>query len=504
MNHPRLRLSGVSKSFSGVPAVQDVNFSIETGETLGLVGENGAGKSTLLNILCGILRPDSGEYMLGEEPRRFRSVAEAEAAGVFRVHQEQALIAAHRVCQNMYLGQEVPFTTFGVLNLRSMARSAQRILDEAGIKIAPHRPTVELSFGERQLIEIARVLAKVELTQAKNPLILLDEPTASLSGEELQTFYRIVDRLKTVAKASIVFISHRLDEVIELSDRILVMKDGRPVRDDLRKPTETQLHRLMVGRERIEDFYATGRQNVSPGEGILQLDSLTSSRFKDIALNIRAGEIVGIGGLAQSGKHELGRAIFGLVPSEGNILLNGTEMQGMEPSRRVQLGAGYVPLDRHQEGVMLNRGVSDNIALASLPELTPKGIANLVGIATFGRSQIEKFRIKTASASSPIWGLSGGNQQKAVLARWLAKSPRLFVVDNPTRGVDAGAKEEIYGFLRDFTAQGGAVLLISDDLVELIEMSSRVAFMANGELSPFTEAPPGAKPGEHDLIHMMF
>ena len=457
-----------------------------------------------MNVLCGITQPDEGTYSLGGNAQLFRNVSEAESAGVFRVHQEQALISAHRVCQNMFLGLEKHFSHFGVLRFGDMEKAAQSVLDDCGISIPAGRETESLSFGERQLIEVARVVAKVDLTGAIHPLVLLDEPTASLSGKELEIFYAIADRLKNIYQASMIFVSHRLEEIVDLSDRILVMKDGKKVRDDLLKPSEGELHRLMVGRERIEDFYAVERQRTQLGETVLTLEDFATDRFDPLSIEVRSGEVVGIGGLAQSGKHELGRAIFGLMTSRGRAILNGRSISKLEPSKRVEAGAGYVPLDRHSEGVMLGRSVDENIAIASLKELAPNGILNLKNIEQFGGEQIEKFRIKTPGGTAPISSLSGGNQQKAVLARWLAKKPAIFVVDNPTRGVDAGAKEEIYSFLRDFTDQGGAVLLISDDLVELIEMSNRVALMSNGTLSEFTNAPAGDKPSEHDIIHMMF
>jgi ribose transport system ATP-binding protein len=503
MNH-HLELRSITKRYPGVNALQGVSFALGYGRTLGLVGENGAGKSTLLDIISGVQNPDDGELLLNGEPCTFSGPAAATRAGIFRVHQEQALILVYPIYQNLFLGLEKHFTRNGVIRFSQMKAHAERIFIELGISLDPRLTTGNLNFGTRQLVEIARVVAQSEILKIERPLILLDEPTASLSGPELQLFYRIVSLLKTRFNASIIFISHRLDEVLHLCDQILVLKDGQVIDADVSEPTEKRLHSLMVGRERLTDFYATDRQRTSFGKPVLELQALGSETFSDITLSVREGEIIGIGGLVQSGKTELGRAILGVEAGRGAIRILGNDASPLSASRRIEMGIGYVPLHRHRDGVMLGRSIRDNIALPSLRRFTKAGIFSVSQAAAFAAERMTELKIKAPDGDALVGSLSGGNQQKVVLAKWLARNPILMVIDNPTRGVDAGAKEEIYRLLRDITHAGCAVLLISDDLVELIELSNTIYFMANGKLSDAVVAEPHNKPKEQDVVSMMF
>jgi ribose transport system ATP-binding protein len=499
-----LELRSITKRYAGVNALQGVSFSLDYGRTLGVVGENGAGKSTLLDIISGVQHPDDGELLLHDQTRRFDGPAAATSAGIFRVHQEQALILVYPIYQNLFLGLEKHFTFNGVIRLSRMKLHAERILGDLGIALDSSEITGALNFGTRQLVEIARVVAQSEILKIERPLILLDEPTASLSGPELQLFYRIVSLLRDRFHASIVFISHRLDEVLHLCDQVLVLKDGQVIDPDVRDPTEKRLHSLMVGRERLADFYATNRQRTDFGQLVLQLENLSSETFSDVSLSVSEGEIVGIGGLVQSGKTELGRAILGVDRSRGSVRIKGRDVSALPASRRIEMGIGYIPLHRHRDGVMLGRSIRDNIVLPSLARFTRSGVLSLARAAAFAAERMSELKIKAPSSSTPVGSLSGGNQQKVVLAKWLSRSPALLVVDNPTRGVDAGAKEEIYRLLRNITQAGCAVLLISDDLVELIELSNTIHFMANGKLSAAVAADPNNKPKEQDVVSMMF
>lgn len=504
MTTSHIRLDRITKSYPGVRALDGVSFEIGIGETLGFVGENGAGKSTLMDILSGIQPPSGGQYLLHGKPVVFATPTQATSAGVFRVHQEQALISVYPVYQNMFLGLERHFDRGGVMQFAEMRKRARRVLKELDVDIDAAAVTGKLNFGTRQIVEIARVIAQSELLNIKHPLVLLDEPTASISGRELDVFYRIVDLLKSQFSASILFVSHRLEEVLRISDRVLVLKDGRVVADDLADPTESGLHRLMVGRERVEDFYSTDRQLESFGDTVLKVSQLRSDRFQDVSFELRSGEILGVGGLVQSGKTELGRAIFGVEHSTGSVEICGTEASGLPTDARIGLGSGYIPLNRHLDGVMLSQSIEFNMLLPSLASFERLGFLNRNAMRATSYRESERFRVKAPNTEALVGSLSGGNQQKIVLAKWLAKNPKVLVVDNPTRGVDAGAKEEIYGFLRDFAEAGGAILLISDDLVELIEMSNGILFLAEGRLSNAVPAPIDNKPSEHDIIHMMF
>ncbi|MCD7107421.1 sugar ABC transporter ATP-binding protein [Rhizobium sp. DKSPLA3] len=499
-----LELRNVTKTYPGVAALSDVSFSIDYGETLGLVGENGAGKSTLLDILCGLQQPNAGSLSLHGETVVFDTPRQATLSGVSRVHQEQSLILVYPVYQNLFLGLEEHFTRFGIVQFKKMQTEATRILAGLGIRLDAAAITGDLNFGTRQLIEIARVVAQSEILKIDHPLVLLDEPTASLSGSELELFYHIVARLKSTYRASIVFISHRLEEVLKLSDRVLVLKDGRVVDDHVREPTEAKLHGLMVGRARLTDFYATDRQRTTFGAPVLTLSHFSSDQFEDVSLTVREGEILGIGGLVQSGKTELGRAILGVERARGGVTIFGENVIASSPSDRIQRGVGYVPLHRHLDGVMLGRSIRDNIVLPSLDEFTRNGVVAYGKADAFVAERMTELRVKAPSANTLVGALSGGNQQKVVLAKWLARNPRLLIIDNPTRGVDAGAKEEIYRLLRDVADKGCAILLISDDLVELIEMSNTIHFLSSGRISSPVPAPADHKPKEQDVIAMMF
>ncbi|MET0257639.1 MAG: sugar ABC transporter ATP-binding protein [Methylobacterium sp.] len=499
-----LQLKGVTKRYGAVTALDDVTFRVASGETLGFVGENGAGKSTLMNILCGIQRPDSGSLELHGEPVVLKDPRDAVLRGIFRVHQEQSLISVYPIFQNLFLGLEDRFTRFGLLDIKAMRAIARRVLDGLGLSLDETLTTGRLNFGTRQLVEIARVVAQSEVLAIRQPLVLLDEPTASLSGPELELFYRIVEILKSSYGASIVFVSHRLEEVLRLADRVLVLKDGKVVDEDVADPTEAKLHRLMVGREKLRDFYATDRQRSGFGAPVLEVDGMSSTFSQDISLTVGEGEVVGIGGLVQSGKTELGLALFGSIPSEGTIRITDEDVSKAASAERIRKGAGYIPLNRHRDGVMLGRSIRDNIVLPSIDRLSPGGLMRPGRVRRLVDEQMASLRIKAPNAGTFVGSLSGGNQQKVVLAKWLAIGPKLLVIDNPTRGVDAGAKEEIYRLLREVAEKGCAILLISDDLVELIEMSNRLYFLSNGKLSEAVPSPAGAKPREHDVVALMF
>ena len=500
---PLLTLAGVGKRYPGVIALDGIDLTLHAGETIGLVGENGAGKSTLLDIVSGNRRPDSGALTLAGRPLAMASPDDARRAGIFRVYQEQSLIGAYPVMQNLFLGAEQHFTRWGLLDYRAMRKAARQVLGDLGIDIDPDVRTASLNFGTRQLVELARMVALATLGGVTDPIVLLDEPTSSLSRSDLARFFAIVERLKTGFRASLVFISHRMEEVLALSDRLIVLKDGRLVGTSPPDVDTGTLHRLMVGRERASDFYATGLQRRELGEPVLQLDRLSGSAFSDVTLSVREGEILGIGGLVQSGKAELGLAIFGAEPSRGGIALCGRAAERLGIAERIACGAGYVPLNRHHDGILLGRSIRDNIGLPGLAEGRAFGLVDRAARDAAADRALAEMGIKAPGTASLARHLSGGNQQKVVLAKWLRRGPKLLVLDNPTRGVDAGAKEEIYRLIRAAASGGCGILLISDDLVELIELSNRIAFMRGGTLSAAVAAPPEAKPAEHDVIPLM-
>lgn len=506
-----LEARSLSKSFGGLPVLSNVDFSVGRHQVVGMVGENGAGKSTLLNILSGIVRPDpnAGQVFLNGRPVAPRDYAEAAELGISRVFQEQALIPNIKVYENLLLSQEPRFLRWGqVLRSGRMIERAQALLDEAGVAIDVRRTTSDLSFSERQLIEVVRAcLVPVRILGLEHPIVLLDEPTASLEKADEEVFFRIVERMRRIA--SLVFVSHRLSEVLAISDRITVLKDGRVMADlDPHDANERHLHALMVGRERDADYYHEDEQaDVADRPAVFQVRGLTRpGAYQDVTLAVRAGEILGVGGLLESGKADFGKGAAGVVaPARGEVRVADGPWQAPKISDLITQGVGYVPAERLAEGMIANFPVAWNLSLASGGDLFSSGFGlwrsarELDVTETF----IERLGIKARAAKTLCSTLSGGNQQKVVLARWLCRDIKILILDNPTRGIDAGAKEELYALIRALTAEGVAVVLITDELLELIGLSHRIVIMQHGRVAAEVTAKPESKPSEQDLIALM-
>jgi ribose transport system ATP-binding protein len=502
-----LRVTGLSKSFGPISVLEDISFAVPTRSIMGLVGENGAGKSTLFNILTGLVRPDSGTMVYRGKPFRPRSYKDAFERGVSRVFQEQALILNVPVYENLVLSQEHRFTRFGqFVDHGAMIRAAERIIDDAGLDVDVRRTAGSYDFSKRQAIEIARAcMAPRHLMGIEDPLVLLDEPTSTLDREDETAFFDLLLRMKQ--HAAFVFVSHRLTEVRAISDTIHVMKDGRLA--GTLSPAEAEekvLHGLMVGRARADDYYHTERQQEVGDQPIVcSVSHLSGRGFSDISFDLKAGEIVGIGGLLDSGKSALGKAIAGVFPPDG-----GTVAIGTLPHRQPEIadfvanGLGYVPAERLVEGIIPALGLAINLTLPSADQFSQFGIWQLGQERKAAERAIGQFAIRSGSPTMPLRNLSGGNQQKVVLARWLRRDLKVLVLDNPTRGVDAGAKEEIYTHLRALTEQGVGIIVITDELTELIGLANRILIMQRGRIVIDIPSPPAAKPTEHDLIpHML-
>jgi ribose transport system ATP-binding protein len=504
----KLVARGITKRFEAATVVDGVDLDIEAGQIVGLIGENGAGKSTLLNILSGIVEPDGGTMELDGRPYAPGDYGAAGARGIARVFQEQALIPNIRVYENLLLSHEARFTRFGqVMQRRAMVDLAQSIADEAGIDVDVKRLTSTLSFSKRQLVEIARAcLVPTRVLEIERPIILLDEPTASLDKSDEAVFFSLLTRMRTFA--SFLFVSHRLTEVLRASDVVYVLKDGRVVaRLNAADVGERQLHGLMVGRERDADYYHESEQTI-----VRQIVALEARRlcragaYEGVELAVCAGEILGIGGLLDSGKSELGKGLVGVeAPDEGNVRIGSGEWRRPDMSRALDDGLGYVPSERLAEGIIADFPATWNMSLASGGDLFSSawGLWRRARETDVAAQMIADLDIRGALPSTLCRKLSGGNQQKVVLARWLCRSVRILVLDNPTRGVDAGAKEEIYGILRRLTAAGVGIILISDELLELIGLSNRILIMRQGRVTGVVDAPPAAKPSEVDLIRLM-
>jgi ribose transport system ATP-binding protein len=499
-----LETRGLGRSFGTVRALHDVSIAVRHGEVLGLAGENGAGKSTLLNLLCGIARADAGEILLRGERIGYVDYHGATEAGVYRVFQELAVLPNLPVWENLFIGHERLVSRAGVIRRPEGIGRAREILSGFGHGwVDVERNAGEYPFAVRQMIEIVRAFALADILDQPNPVLLLDEPTAAASSDEVEFLRRLIERVRE--NSSVVLVSHRLSEVLEWSDRVVVLKDGEVTgQGDPGELSEADLHYMMVGRKRDAVFYRETRQREPEDDMLLAVTDLSDGEaFHDVSVSVRRGEIVGVAGVLGSGKTELGEAIFGQRRVEGGeVRLRGRDVTNASARAMTLAGVGYVPPERKENGLIDTFSVSRNISAAKI-STQPHGILRLREEARDGRRFIERLRIKAPSPSTPVLDLSGGNQQKVILARWLARGVDLLILDNPTRGVDAGAKEEIYDFVRDYADAGVGILLISDDLPEVIGLANRIVILKGGSIAADMPAPPDEKPTEQELVATM-
>jgi ribose transport system ATP-binding protein len=478
---PRLRANGIDKRFPGVVALSGVTLTLHPAEVLAIVGENGAGKSTLMKILAGVYQPDAGSVELDGHPVRFDGPREATRAGVVLIHQELNLAENLTVTDNLFLGRE-PTTGGGlrVLNRREMAARATGLLAEVGLPASRATARVEtLPPGEKQLVEIARSLG----TAVR--VLIMDEPTSSLTQKETERLYAVIDRLKA-GGVSVLYISHRLAEVVQCADRVTVLRDGKNAGElEKRSITHDNMVRLMVGRD-LTQFYPKIHRPGVGGAAVLTLDQIRYRGGPDapVTLDVRAGEILGMAGLVGAGRTELSEAVFGVRPLvSGELRLDGLPIRVSRPSDAIAAGVVLVPEDRRLHGLVAPESVGFNLSLPNLDRL-----GSLFGVrrrkeSDLHRHWIDRLRIKTPSASQPVGLLSGGNQQKVVYGKWLARDPRVLILDEPTRGVDVGAKAEIYALIDELAGRGLAVWMITSDMEELLGMSDRVVVMHEGQVA---------------------
>ena len=500
-----LELRDVTKSFGPVRALDGVSMRVHKGEVIGLIGENGAGKSTLLNIICGTETASSGRMEVRGRPMWFDHYHQASLNGVYRVFQELALLPNLTVWENLFFGHERLLTRGGLIRRSSAIRRATSVLERFGHGwINPRKQVGDLPFATQQVIEILRAFALSDLLDQPEPILLLDEPTAGLASDEIEFLRQMIETVRPFS--SVVFVSHRLTELIEWSSTVVVLKDGRTVCESPSSElSEGELHRLMVGRARSSQFSREDEQREPEERVLLDVRGLgDSSTFRSVDLQVAAGEILGIAGVLGSGKSELGRAIYGAHPvTHGAVSINGEQLRTPYTIRDLMRHrVGYIPPERKEDGLLDTFSVARNISFASIVA-QPGQLLDLRGEAEHAREYVDKLSIKTHGIDSSILTLSGGNQQKVLLARWLARGVRLLIVDNPTRGVDAGAKEQVYQLLRDVAREGVGIILISDDLLEAIGLSNRIVVMRDGEISRIVPAPVDDKPTETDLVSLM-
>lgn len=477
---PLLELRGVSKTFPGVKALDDVSFAVWPGEVHMLLGENGAGKSSLMKVLCGAYRADAGEYFHKGETVEIRNPADARALGIAVIFQEFSLVPYLDVAQNIFLGREFSSRIPGILDRRRLYREAQKVLDLIGLEIDPRTKVHTLGVAQQQMVEIGKALSQ------NARILVMDEPTAALSDRETERLFAVMRQLQEKGVA-IVYISHRMAEVFALGDRITVLRDGKLVGRAL--PGETspdELVRMMVGRN--VDMSYPRRFATEEGPVVLEVTGLAAkSGIADINLKVRAGEIVGLCGLVGSGRTEVARAIFGADEvTAGEIRIFGQKKTG-GPDVSARIGVGLIPESRKTEGLALIRSVADNLAVAGLPKLFPNMMFSPGKARRTADEVIARLRIATPSASQNVALLSGGNQQKVVIGKWLAAGTRLFIFDEPTRGIDVGAKSEIFALIDQLVAEGAAVLMISSEQAEIVHVCDRAYVMRSkrivGELA---------------------
>jgi len=470
-----LSATHVDKSYAGVHALRNASLEVRAGEVHALIGENGAGKSTLIKIITGAVEPDAGVLHLNGEPITQNSPRLAKQLGIAAIYQQPALFPELSVSENIAIGLE-KVSILGRVDWRARRRRAVELLARVGARIDPDTDAGALTMPEQQLVEIARALG----AQAK--VLIMDEPTASLSEEDTQKLFAVIRQLRAEG-VGIIYISHRLEELPLIADRVTVLRDGQTI--DTRQMSEVdrqQLIQLMVGRELSAVF---PKKDVVRGEVVLELWRLgcSASGIHDIDLSVRAGEIVGLAGLVGGGRTELARTIFGLTPADqGEILLRGKQVKISNAARAIEFGIAYVPEDRRRHGVILDFAISANITLASLDKFSRAGALDLRREQEVAADYTRKLGIKTPAIFAPVATLSGGNQQKVALSRWLVTNPSLLILDEPTQGIDVGAKSEVHALMTELASQGVAILMISSELPEILGMSDRVAVMHGGTI----------------------
>jgi rhamnose transport system ATP-binding protein len=472
---PVLSLRHAAKSFGAVQAVVDGSADLYAGEAHALLGENGAGKSTVVKMLAGVYQPDEGELLIGGTPVTLHSPAAAQDAGIAVIYQEPTLFPDLTVAENIFMGRQ-PLRAGRRIDGRRMRGQAAALFGRLGVRLDPGRICRGLSIADQQIVEIAKALS----LDAR--VIVMDEPTAALSAAEVARLFEVV-RALCAGGAAVLFISHRLEEVFEICQRVTVMRDGRHVlTSELAGLTGDDLVRAMVGRDVTQRAAAARRR---PGTEVLRAERLTREGvFTDVSLRVRAGEIVVLAGLVGSGRSEVARAIFGIDRYDaGTVTVAGKPLKKASPAAAMAAGIGYVPEDRRQQGLVMDMSVQQNMALASLGRLRKAGLVRASAERAFATDWAQRLRLKYGRLTDPVSRLSGGNQQKVVLAKWLGRQPSLLIVDEPTRGIDIATKAEVHALLARLAAEGVAILMISSELPEVLQNGDRILVIREGRLA---------------------
>ncbi|MEU1281871.1 sugar ABC transporter ATP-binding protein [Streptomyces sp. NPDC005805] len=497
---PVLEAVGVGKSFPGVVALDDVSFTLLAGETHALVGENGAGKSTLIKVLTGVHRPDGGELRLAGAPVRFARPAEAQRAGVSTIYQEVNLVPLMSVARNIFLGRE-PKNRFGLIDFARMHRETARLLDGFGVRVDPRRPLGTLGIGAQQMVALARAVS----VEAR--VVVMDEPTSSLEPREVETLFRVIAELRGRGIA-VLYVSHRMEELYRICDRVTVLRDGRHVHTgELAGLGRMELVSMMLGRDIAEvrrdgvtgfgtDGHDAARTPVLTARGLSRRHQL-----HDVSLALHPGEVLGLGGLLGSGRSETAKALAGaLALDSGEIRVAGRTLRRHSPAAAIRAGISLLPEDRKAEGIVPGLSVRENIVLAAMPRLSRAGVVSRTRQDRIVDIFMKRLRIKASGPEQKVGELSGGNQQKVLLARWLCLEPKVLLLDEPTRGIDVGAKAEVQALIDELAREGLAVLLISSDIEELVEGADRIVVLRGGAVAGELD---GERVGESELLEIL-
>ena len=473
LNDAILEIRNISKSFSGVPVLEDINMNIRKGEVHVIVGENGAGKSTLMKIISGVYKKDKGEIFFEGKPVEINSVQKALNVGIGIIHQEFNLLPHRSIGQNIFLGREpIKSNLLKTIDYDLICTKSKELLEYLGLDIDPRTLVNNLGIAQQQMVEVAKVLC------FKSKVLIMDEPTATLTRKETAKLFEIIKKLKSEG-VSIIYISHRLEEIKQIADTLTILRDGKVVGDlSIENASIDIIIRMMVGRE-IKDQYK--RQYYCLGEEVLRTENLGAKRFSDVNINLRRGEIVGLSGLVGAGRTELVKTIFGEDAIEkGSVYIYGKEYSKMNTRRATKLRMGLVPEDRKEEGAIMDMPIRHNIVHAVLPRLFKYSVISKKKELSVAIKYMKELSIKAPSVNKLVKLLSGGNQQKVVIAKWMCADCEILIFDEPTRGIDVGAKAEIYGIMSDLVAKGKAILMVSSDLPELIGMCDRIYTIKDG------------------------
>jgi ABC-type sugar transport system ATPase subunit len=474
-NNAYLRMQGISKSFPGVQALKSVDFSVARGEIHALVGENGAGKSTLMKILTGALLEDEGQISINDQAVQINSPGDAQQLGISMIHQELSLIPYLTVGQNIFLGREPRARLKTFIDWPNLYSQAQVLLDQLNVKVDTRTSVQELSIAQRQMVEVAKALS------FNADLIAMDEPTSSLTDRETEILFQVMRTFKERG-ISIIFISHRLEEVFEIADRITVLRDGQTIGtgkvDDL---DVDRVVRMMVGRD-LGQLYP--KDDLERRGIVLEASALEDGReLHSVKVSLQSGEILGIAGLAGAGRTALAETLFGVRSAvKGQIKIGGKSVRIQHPGRAIRLGMGFVPEDRKLQGLFLNMAVRENVIISALPQVSRFSFVNFSQSDKLAKEFVEKLKIRTPSLKQLIRNLSGGNQQKVIIARWLTLKPRILILDEPTRGIDVATKAEIHALMNQLAKEGVAVMMVSSDLPEILGVSDRILVMRAGRI----------------------